>query len=215
MKKVIPLVLVVALIALLLPACSAPLPSLPPVTDKGASYTDEKSGLTITFPEDWTLLSEQEILDLSAQTVAALKDQYRDPAAFEKALQQNVPVAYAFLHPVDYAGAFNANVNVIIMDVPSALTSNIVAFAKTAVVEMSKQMSGVRMDLGEVQPAKVGGLDAAVVDMSQTQLGLEMTQKQFYVARNGRLAIITLSAASDHAEELDTLQKAVDNIRFK
>lgn len=217
MKKRVPAATVLLVAALLLCACAAPapVPSLSPVTDTGAVYSHEKSGFTITYPADWTVLSDTDISSLYAQISDQIKSMYKNPAEYEAALEKNIPVSCAFLHPRDAAVDFNANINIVIMTVPAAQSKDIVGMAKQVAKEMESAVAAGTITTGEASAAKVGGLDAAVQPLTMKTQDVEVSEKQYYVAHNGYVAIITLSALDSAPADLDTLQKAVDNVRFK
>jgi hypothetical protein len=219
MKRRFSVVLVIALIALFLSSCGltdlssiaaeTPVPTLPPVTDTGAVYKNEDVGLTITYPEDWNVLSNEDIESLYAEAWNTIKEMYKDPSELEKYKEQNIPVSYATLYPSDYREGFNPTINIVIME--GDLGSDIVSFAAQSVKAMKQAASGV-LEYGEIQSCKVGGIDAAVADFTIEQMGVKLAEKQYYIYKNQHLIIITLCYINPEA--LGTMQKAVDNVRF-
>ena len=222
MKRRFSVVLIIALIAFFLSSCGltdlsflaaeTPAPTLPPVTDTGVVYTNEDIGMTITYPEDWTVLSDEDIEFAYAQMWDTMKEMYKDPSELEKYKEQNIPVSFAFLHPLNYGEGFNPNINIIIVKNDLGSDVDIVSYAKQVAKETTKQTASGVVEYGEILPCKVGGIDAAAVDLTSVQVGIKLTQKQYYIYKDQHLVIMTLSDSKP--DGLVTLQKAVDNIRF-
>lgn len=222
MKRKFFAILVIALTALFLsscgladissPAAETPAPTLPPVTDTGVVYTNEDVGMTITYPEDWTVLSDEQIDTAYAKIWNSIKEMYKDPSELEKYKEQAIPVSFAFLHPLDYSEGTNPNINIIIMKGDLGSDLDIVSFTKQTAKEATKQAASAAVQYGDILLCKVGGIDAAAADLTSEQMGIKLTQKQYYIYKNKHLIIITLT--DSNPEGLDTLQKAVDNVRF-
>lgn len=217
MKKTLLVVIVSALFIMLLSACSVnpgPAPSLSPVTDKGPIYTNEWLGMTMTFPEGLTMLDQEEIQEKSAKTIEMLKDKYKDPDAFEKASQENVPDVLVYMHPQDYKGN-NPNLCLFVLDAKPSDTADIMSFARAFVQNMSPTQDITFVESGEVHPVWVGGISAATIDVKRVVAGIDLIQRLYFVGHNNSLIVISMSTASDDLAALDILQKAVDNVRFK
>ncbi len=71
---------------------------MPPVIDKGVVYYNEKADMTITYPEGWLVLTSDELDELLGGVRSGILSAYKNSAEAEKALQQNIPVFWAF-HP--------------------------------------------------------------------------------------------------------------------
>jgi len=222
MKRRSAAILIIALTALFLSSCGVIDPSptvtetptltLPPVTDTGAVYTNEDIGMTITYPEDWTVLSDEDIGTAYAKIWDKIKEMYKDPSELEKYKEQTIPASIAFLHSLNYVEGFNPNINIIVMKYDVGSNIDIVAFTKQTAKEATKQAASGAVEYGAIQPCKVGGIDAAAADLTSEQTGIKLTQKQYYIYKNQHLIIITLT--DTNPEGIDTLQKAVDNVRF-
>lgn len=179
-------------------------------TSSGSGYSNDYLGFSITYPDGYTVLDKDKVDDLLKNTIDSIKAQFTDPEKAEEALNASIPVTMAFKHPLDYTEGANANISIIIQNVNSALTKDIVSYGKKVVEETQKQLAGVKY--GDVQGIKLDGKDACAVDMTQTQNGVELLQKQYFFACKNYSVVITLTAGD--SGDMDELAKTVEGIKF-
>lgn len=186
---------------------------MPPVTDKGVVYYNEKADITITYPEGWLVLSDDEIDELLGGVRNGILNAYKDPAEAERALQQNIPVSWAFITQEKYP---NMNMNltkidpyitVMVMDEATPYTD------KCWYGDGSSEPIRNILTFGNWKNAKVGGVSATFRYIGQVQDIVGLIQKEYCVYRKGYKIYISLHA-TDPAE-IDALQRAVNNTRFQ
>lgn len=223
MKKLFVILLACMLVPLLLASCiqvnttpsASPASAAPAATKvevKGQVYTHAGTGFTITYPEGWTMLDDTAIGTAWASIIAQINNTYTDAVQIAKAMRENVPVTVAMLHPGDYTGGFNANINVILQEnVDMTGFPGILKMADMS-ADLANQQSGGNYHVDKAQSVKIGGQDAAVVSISQTADGVTTVQKQYYIVRDNDYIVITLT--SQDPADMATLQKAVDSIGF-
>jgi PBP1b-binding outer membrane lipoprotein LpoB len=173
------------------------------------TYVNDDMGFGIIYPEDFNTLSEDEINTAMADNIESIKAMFGDPEEAEAAIKQSVPVSQTLKYPSDYADGINANINIIVQEVPPI--DDIVDVTSQIVQGANSQTSGL-MTFEEPTAAQVGGKDAAVTYAIINVPDMELITEQYYVANNGRLAIISLSASDE--EELNELEAIIDTIEF-
>jgi hypothetical protein len=222
LKRLLVILLACMLVPLLLASCiqlnttpSASPASVAPsaaVEVKGQTYTHAGTGFTITYPEDWTMLGDAAIGTAWSAVITQINNTYTDAAEIAKAMRENVPVTVAMLHPTDYTGGFNANINVILQEnVDMTGFPGILEVADMS-LEQANQQYGGGYQTEKAQAVKVGGQDAALVGLSQTTDSVTTLQKQYYMVRDNDFIVVTLT--SQDPADMATLQKAVDSIHF-
>lgn len=175
-----------------------------------SGYTNDYLGLSISYPEGYTVLTKEKIDELFKNNIDALKAQFNDPEKADDAIRNSVPIAMALKHPLDYSKGFNPSINIIVESADSAYTKDIVSFAKRVAEEAKKQT--IAITYGEVQKVKIDGKDAAFLDASQTQNNIDISQRQYYIARKNYVVIITLTVSV--SSDMDDMVKAVEGIKF-
>lgn len=206
-------------------ATPSPSPSLSPTPDATASpspadsvsgagnetgYVNDELGFSMAYPEGYTVLTSDEINTLMSQTIDYIKSQFTDPALAEQTISQSVPVAMAFKHPLTYADGFNANVNIMIMNVPGASSMKIIDIASASIEQAESQTQAITY--GDPSAIEISGKSAVVVDESQTAAGFSVIQKQYFFACGDN--VVALTIAADNDADLAELASMAEAIQF-
>jgi hypothetical protein len=174
------------------------------------TYVNDDIGFGIIYPEDFNTLSEDEIRASMADNIETIKAMFSDPEEAEAAIRQSVPVSQTMKYPDDYEDGINANINIIVREVPVAI-DDIVDVTSQIIQGANSQTAGL-MTFEEPIAAKIGGKDAAVTYATVDIPDIELITAQYYVDNNGYLAIISLSAGDE--TELNELEAIIDTIEF-
>lgn len=213
-RKIIILLLIAAMLAVLA-SCGeyfAPPKSTEELngTSSDSGYTNDYLGLSMSYPEGYTVLPKEKIQELFKNNIDAFKTQFKDPAKAEEAVQNSIPIAMAFKHELGYAEGFNASLNIIIQKVNNGLTKDIVSFTSNVVKSTESQATSLKY--GEVKSIKLDGKDAAVVDLSLTQSDTTIPEKQYYIASKDYIVIISIAAMEQN--EMDEMSQAIEGMKF-
>lgn len=167
--------------------------------------------MILKYPDGWTVLTNDQINQFYAKNIEFLKSQFTDSQAFENAVQENIPISVAMKHPMDYTIGFNATINVLVKPVPAFLTKDIVALAKEA-INVAKSSVSADVTFSKPVKAKIGKRNGAMCDIKYKALGLTIDESQYYIAKDGYVAIITC-AWMDKADK-KVLQSIIKSIQF-
>jgi hypothetical protein len=174
------------------------------------TYVNEDMGFGIIYPAEFTTFSDEEIRTSMADNIETIKAMFSDPEEAEAAIRQSIPVSQTSKHPADYEEGLNANINIIVQEIPVAI-DDIVDVTSQIVQGANSQTIGI-MTFEEPTAAQVGGKDAAVTHATIDVPDLDLISVQYYVDNNGYLAIISLSA--DNEEDMNELEAIIDTIEF-
>ncbi len=192
---------------------SSPAPSPTPAlsTQQDNTLIVANMDMILKYPDGWTVLTNDQINQFYAKNIEFLKSQFTDSQAFENAVQENIPISVAMKHPMDYTIGFNATINVLVKPVPAFLTKDIVALAKEA-INVAKSSVSADVTFSKPVKAKIGKRNGAMCDIKYKALGLTIDESQYYIAKDGYVAIITC-AWMDKADK-KVLQSIIKSIQF-
>jgi hypothetical protein len=172
------------------------------------TYVNEDIGLGIIYPDDFTTLSEEEIRAMMAEVIENAEFIYNDPEEVEEMLKQIVPTSMTMKHPFDYIDGHNSGITMLVY---RGSVDDIVDFADN-VNNNAGDVVAYEAAFGEATATQLGGKDAAVLYAKSDFADTEVLQAQYYVANNGYLAMIALTAGNE--EELNELEEIMDTIEF-
>lgn len=166
-------------------------------------------GLTITYPDDWTVLRDDEIDTLYSRMIDLIKGQFKDPGSADKAIKESIPISMAMKYPVDYKAGFNPNINIIVKPLPGFLAKDMVGFVQEAIKQAKKQTSA-DITFGKPVSAKIGNAKGVVYNAQYKILGFTISEQQYYLSHDGYVAIIT--CASIDKTDKKALQDMIKSI---
>ena len=175
-----------------------------------SGYVNDTLGFSISYPEGYTVLTQDQINTLMAQAIGQIKSVFSDPDLAQQAISQSIPKAMAFKHPLTYTDSFNSNFNLIISELPAGTSSDIMTIATAAIEQAGSQAPS--MQYGEPSSAQVGGKDAVAVNLKQSVNGYTVDEWQYYFLCDKYLVIVTICA--DNEDELGELDSMVQSIQF-
>jgi hypothetical protein len=183
-------------------------------TTTNSVYQNNYFGLSVTFPQDWSIQDQAEQRRLAA---AGGKLMYGNDANKEAVLKaaelQTVNMFAVFEHPVGAPVPFNPSV--------LAMAENVSAFpgiknGSDYLYHVKTQLTSGRMEVSfpkDIYTTQLGGKDFSVMETSIT-VGEKTVNQKYYVSvvKGYALAFIT-SYNTD--EDAAALQKILDSVTFK
>jgi hypothetical protein len=201
----------------ILPLCGCRKPASSEVIDFGSItnsvYQNNYFGLSVTFPQDWSIQDQTEQQRLMATGSRVMYGNDTNRQALLKASElQTVNMFAVFKYAIGSPVPFNPSV--------LSLAENVSEFPgiKTGsdyLYHIKSQLTSGRIEVSfpkDVYTTQLGGKDFNVMEMSITAGNKTVEQKYYVSVMKGYALSFILSYTTDEEEE--ALQKILDSIKF-
>lgn len=183
---------------------------------EGNVYTNDFFGMTFAVPEDWTILSKDEMAALFGQVIDEIGSTDKDAEAKMKlAEKKSLYLAVTAKYPIDYTEDTNPNINVIAENL--GLMSFVVSKSKDymeATMTNLKPTVAEGVTFGEISTETVGGVEYSSFDMTTDDgSGYTMYQRFICTMKNKYAILFTMTWFEE--DQLKELQSVIDSIEIK
>jgi hypothetical protein len=173
----------------------------------GAVYTNPFFGLTIAFPEDWTILTRKQMAELM-KLGQDMIGEYREDLADSMKLSQEKTI-YCFI----VFGKNDSNVNMVCtnLKVSGLAATDPETFLKYAKIGLQSQ--SLPFTFGDITALKIAGKDFAMMTGEFEVNGVKGLQRYYCAIQKGYAMMLTLSATSQ--ADMDALAGVVAAMDIK
>ena len=183
-------------------------------TIENSVYKNKYFGLSLTFPEGWSVLDQQqrdELKDLGSEIVAG-DDKNLNKAMKSAAELQTVNMLSVFEHPLGTDVPYNPNIIIMaerVRHAPGIKRGNDYHVHTKKVLESSNQLS---VNFGETFTEMIGGKEFDVQPL-QMGIGNQVVKQKMYATIDKGYALL-LVISYDAPEEEEKLQAILKTITF-
>lgn len=173
---------------------------------EGNTYKNGYLGYDLTVPLGWTILNNEQIASLQAQTQDVTGEELK-----QKIKEQKISVFF-FKYPVDYAQGYNPNVNIVIKQVNGISSKKPLDIAQNMKKQLDSQLPDTAKTAG-TGTTNGSGFEIPYVDIEITMYGVLIEERQYYLPRKDYISIIT--CAYQTPLELSELESVIKTITLK
>lgn len=175
------------------------------------TYTNDYFGITFSIPQDWTILSEDEITKLKEDSGEIVPNQ-EAKEQMDLAEQKTLDLVYTHKYELDYTEGFNPNLSCVSENLE--LVGFEVTTPEAYLEQAKKQMmeTGLPFELDEITQKTIGSKQFGVLE-STIDLGIVIHQKVYVTIIDGYALVFTLSYSN--IEGMDELLGIMDTITFE
>lgn len=175
------------------------------------TYTNDYFGITFSIPQDWTILSEDEITKLKEASGEIVPNK-EAKEQMDLAEQKTLDLVYTHKYELDYTEGFNPNLSCVSENLE--LVGFEVKTPEAYLEQAKKQMmeTGLPFELDEITQETVGSKQFGVLE-STIDLGIVIHQKVYVTIIDGYALVFTLSYSN--VEGMDELLGIMDTITFE
>lgn len=178
---------------------------------KDHTYTNDYFGITFSIPDDWKILSEEEIEKLKEASGEIVPNE-EAKEQMDLAEVKTLDLVYAFKYELNYTDGINPNMSCVGENL--GLAGFVVKTPEDYLEQAQKLMmeTGLPFELGEMTQETIGSKEFGVLE-STIDMGIVIHQKFYVTIIDGYALIFTLTYSSD--EERDELLGIIDTITFE
>jgi hypothetical protein len=175
-------------------------------TVEGRTYKNSVAGFELTYPEGYDINDREGIEETYADVISSAKETYTDPAELKKALQLNVPVSSATTQSKEiYSGMY-----IVVADISDELPVDVMDYANSTVNHINETSTTAKME--EAVPVKIGGVDGALAEGTQTFGEDSYPEKEYYCIRGNYLVAMVLQGGDE--DSIGQIMKALDTVKM-
>jgi hypothetical protein len=176
----------------------------------GQTYTNTAAGITITFPEDYSVTGYEDIKGQFNDDIDKINSKITDPKAAEVQISQNIPRCLAVKKESASNGEYAAY-TVMVGNMEKPLTQDILTYAA-----LSNTVAGLadkNIKSNKPVAAKIDGMDAAYIETNYTDgKGVSTKEKIYYIYNRNYFIMIVFIPRED--SDMQGLETVVDSIKI-